>query len=89
MKYTQEELEIVNAIENNEAKEVPFDNKALQAMADETLEYLNEKKQISLNLKKIDLDFIKAKAKEIGIPYQSIIQALVHNYRENKIELKL
>ena len=89
MKYTDEELELLAVIEVNQPKTVNFDNEAIKTMAGDTLEYLNEKKQISINLKRSDLDFIKQRAKDIGISYQSIIQSLVHNYSTNKLELKL
>ena len=89
MKYTDEELELLDAIETQELEQVAFDNEALKAMAKDTLDYLNEKKQISINLKRADLDFIKQRASDIGISYQSIIQSLIHNYRTNKLELKL
>ena len=89
MKYTDEELELLDAIETQEPEQVTFDNEALKAMAKDTLDYLNEKKQISINLKRADLDFIKQRANDIGISYQSIIQSLIHNYRTNKLELKL
>jgi len=89
MTYTKEELELLDAIEEQEPTKVAFNNEEIKATAKETLDYLNEKKQISINLKKSDLDFIKQRAKDIGISYQNIIQALVHNYSTNKIELKL
>ena len=89
MKYTDEELELLESIEETRPESVSFDNDTLKAMAGDTLEYLNEKKQISINLKRSDLDFIKQRAKDIGISYQSIIQSLVHNYSTNKLELKL
>jgi len=40
-------------------------------------------------MKQADLDFIKQKANDIGISYQNIIQALVHNYANGKLELKI
>jgi len=89
MKYTDEELELLDAIETQKPEQVAFDNEVLKTMAKDTLDYLNEKKQISINLKRADLDFIKQRANDIGISYQSIIQSLIHNYRTNKLELKL
>jgi len=89
MKYTQEELELLDAVENETLTSVAVDNEALKMMASDTLSYLNEKKQISINLKRSDLDFIKQRAADIGISYQSIIQSLVHNYSTNKLELKI
>ncbi len=89
MKYTNEELELLNEIENSNIKSVPFDNEHLKEIAKDTLDYLNEKKQISINIKRSDLDYIKQRAKDIGISYQSIIQSLVHNYSNNKLKLEL
>ncbi len=89
MNYTQDEIELLEAIENDNIERVPYDNEALKQEASRTLEYLNEKKQISINLKRADLDYVKQRAKDIGISYQNIIQALVHNYRTHKLELKL
>jgi len=89
MKYTNEEQEILESIESGTAERVPFDSEAFSKMAEETLDYMNEKKQISINLKKSDLDYIKTKAREIGISYQNIIQTLVHNYVTNKVEIKI
>jgi len=89
MKYDEEELEILEAIENERVQTVAFDNTKIVKMASDTLEYMNEKKQISINLKRSDLDFIKQRASDIGISYQNIIQALVHNYSTNKLTLQL
>jgi len=89
MKYDEEELEILEAMENQTAQKVDFDDKEIVEMASSTLKYMNEKKQISINLKCSDLDFIKQRASDIGISYQNIIQALVHNYSTNKLKLQL
>ncbi|SFV69558.1 hypothetical protein MNB_SUP05-5-985 [hydrothermal vent metagenome] len=50
---------------------------------------LNAKKQTTIRFNVQDLAIIKAKAKLSGIGYQNIIQALVHNYANGKIDLKL
>jgi predicted DNA binding CopG/RHH family protein len=57
--------------------------------AKKTLEQLHQKKQISINMKKSDLEYIKQRANDIGISYQNIIQALVHNYATGKLKLQL
>jgi len=89
MKYTKDELEIVEAIENDNVEQVPFDNEQIKKMAQDTAKKINEKKQISINIKVSDLEFIKQRANDIGISYQNIIQALLHNYTTGKCELKL
>ena len=89
MKYDNEELELLHAIENNKVEKIDFNNEDIKQLASDTLSYLNEKKQISINLKRADLDFVKQRANDIGISYQSIIQSLVHNYRVNKLQLNI
>jgi len=89
MLYSSDELEILDAIENENIQSVAFDNDSIKQMAKETRQYNQEKKQISINLKKSDLDMVKQKAVNIGISYQNIIQALVHNYATNKISLNI
>jgi len=89
MDYTSEELELLEAIENGDVEKVDFDTEAIKAIAKQTKRYNQEKQQISINLKKADLDIIKQRAKNIGISYQNIIQALVHNYSHNKINLQI
>ncbi len=89
MDYSNEELELLDGIENSKMKSVPFDNDKIKQMAKETRLYNQEKKQISINLKRSDLDMIKQRAENIGISYQNIIQALIHNYTTNKISINI
>ena len=89
MKYDNEELEILEAIERDDVTSVDFDNDEIKKHAKETLNYLKQKKQISINMKQSDLDFIKQRANDIGISYQNIIQALVHNYATGKLKLSI
>jgi len=89
MKYDPEELEILEAIEGDKITSVDFDNKEIKKLSKETLAYLKQKKQISINMKQSDLDFIRQRADDIGISYQNIIQALVHNYDTGKLKLTI
>jgi len=89
MKYSDEELEILDAIENQNVEKVSFDNELIKSDARDFLHYLQQKKQISINMKQADLDFIKQRANDIGISYQNIIQALVNNYTTGKVQLTI
>ena len=48
-----------------------------------------KKKSVTIRFSIADLAAIKAKAKELNINYQNIIQALVHNFAIGKIKLDL
>jgi predicted DNA binding CopG/RHH family protein len=89
MKYDTDELELLDAIELEGVERIAFDNEKIKTMATNTLDYLKQKKQITINMKQSDLDFVKQRAKDIGISYQNIIQALIHNYAHGKVELKI
>ncbi|MDP2078653.1 MAG: hypothetical protein Q8N01_07970 [Sulfuricurvum sp.] len=89
MKYDTDELKLLDAIEHEEVESIAFDNEKIKTMATNTLDYLKQKKQITINMKQSDLDFVKQRAKDIGISYQNIIQALIHNYANGKVELKI
>jgi predicted DNA binding CopG/RHH family protein len=89
MKYDTDELELLDAIELEGVEHIAFNNEKIKTMATNTLDYLKQKKQITINMKQSDLDFVKQRAKDIGISYQNIIQALIHNYAHGKVELKI
>ena len=40
----------------------------------------NEKKSISLRLRKYDLEKLKERARKEGIPYQTLLSSLVHKF---------
>jgi predicted DNA binding CopG/RHH family protein len=48
---------------------------------------MNKKKAISIRLLESDLERIKAKSLSQGLPYQTLISALVHQYAIGKIKL--
>lgn len=60
----------------------------LQAAA-ERYRQLNTSKPITLRINQLDLIKIKAKAKRNNIPYQTLLGALVHDFAEDRKELKI
>jgi predicted DNA binding CopG/RHH family protein len=89
VKYDNDELELLEILESDKFQEEPFDNEQIKSRARHTLDYLKQKKQISIKVKQSDLDFIKQRANDIGISYQNIIQALIHNYSTGKLKLQV
>lgn len=76
----QEEKELLEEIERGEW--VPVENqkeerrKAIEAAKNT----LNKAKNINLRLSERDLQKIKAKAAEEGIPYQTLAGSIIHKY---------
>ena len=89
----KEEQQIIESLEKGEWTNIKGKRleKLQTFLSDAAKEALNLKKkqQISLNLERRDIMFVKEKANQTGIPYQKIISYLVKQYREGKITLHL
>lgn len=86
-----EELELLEEIERGEWIDMPIskEERGVYAQNAAYTKALQEKKQTTIRFSVNDLAIIKAKAKEMGIGYQNLIQTLVHNYAHDKIKLGL
>jgi len=79
-----EERELIEAIESNAHKSsksflTPERKKELQEMAKNTMNHVRKnKKQISIRLPDEDLKLLKIKAKKEGMPYQTLINSILH-----------
>ena len=89
--YDAEELTLLDEIENDEWQDAPLTQKEkeLYAQSAAYTKSLQEKKQTTIRFAVSDLAIIKARAKEMGIGYQNLIQTLVHNYAHDKTKLGL
>jgi len=89
--FDNEELELLEELERGEWIDSPISKEESKAYAQNAAytKALNEKKQTTIRFSVSDLVIIKARAKEMGIGYQNLIQTLVHNYAHDKIKLGL
>ena len=85
--FDQEELEILEALDNDQLKRSINVDEEIALAKKAAKEYLSKSKNITLRLNMMDLKGVKAKSKELGIPYQTIIGALVHQYVDGKVKL--
>ncbi len=84
--YDLEEIEILENIDNAKSVLQQKDKEKYAQYARYT-KSLHAKKPVTIRFSVTDLAAIKAKAKELNINYQNLIQALVHNYVSGKIKL--
>ena len=87
IKLDDEEQAILDSVEAGEWQSKDQINKRVA----ELQAYLKQekKKAVSVRLSENDLYELKRKSLENGIPYQNVIQILVHQYTSNKIHLEL
>jgi predicted DNA binding CopG/RHH family protein len=88
--YDAEELALLKEIENGEWVSTALTKEENDSYAQSAAytKSLQEKKQTTIRFAVSDLAIIKARAKEMGIGYQNLIQVLVHNYAHNKTKLE-
>ena len=79
------EQDILDSVENDEWQS-KGDIKVRLAELQSFLKH-EKKKAVSIRLSENDLYELKRKSLENGVPYQNIIQMLVHQYTSNKIHL--
>lgn len=89
LKLTREEREIEKAIEAGKYEEI--DNveelkKVYRIYAKNTLSKL---KNINIRLSTRDIEKLKTKAAESGMPYQTLAATLIHQYSNGKIKVTL
>lgn len=93
IKLDKYETEIEKALENGEyvsvsKKELRETKKMFEDAAKNYLK-LQKSKPITLRVKNENLLKFKAKAKNVGIPYQRIINTFIDLYANNKIRLAI
>lgn len=87
----EEEQAIEDAIERGEYESVvesESNRNIIEEAAKRHVE-LNSTKPITLRVKQTDIMKIKTKAARSGIPYQTLLNALVHDFAEGNRELTI
>ena len=88
MKYDQEEQEILTAYETGQmqlSKPSQREIAAIKAVASQTFK---KDKRITVRLYDHDFRGIQKKALQMGVPYQTLISAIIHRYVEGDLVAK-
>jgi predicted DNA binding CopG/RHH family protein len=76
----KEEERILASFENDEWVSVPNEKKKIAELQAAARNTLGRSKNINIRLSERDLMKIKAKASEKGIPYQTLVASILHQY---------
>jgi len=79
VKYTEEELELLEYMESN-PKSVPHVKEEIEKITNMVKEGVQTRQQVNFRLNKNDLDKLKSKALVDGIPYQTLLNSIVHKF---------
>ena len=78
--YTDEELEIVDYIETQNPKSVDNMSEKLDKIKLAVTTKYTKRKAINLKVLESDIEGFKSKALEEGMPYQTLINSILHKY---------
>lgn len=87
-KLSAEENAIIDYVESNTAASIDDVENEKKRYMHIAREQLGKKKAISIRLLESDIERIKAKSVSQGLPYQTLISSLVHQYASGKIKLE-
>lgn len=80
IKLDKEEQEILEAIESGEWKSVRPTKSQLDYYAEIARNTLRKDQRMNIRISKMDLNRLKAKAAEEGMPYQTLVASVLHKY---------
>ena len=88
MKYDKEEKEILDAYESGKMKPSTPSKKEIERIKAAAKSTFRKDKRITIRLYDHDYKGIQKKAMEMGIPYQTLISGILHQYIEGDLVSK-
>jgi len=78
--YSKEELEIVDYIENQSPQSVSNVKEEIEKIKEIVTNKYKKRKAINIKMLESDIEALKSKALQEGIPYQTLINSVIHKY---------
>ena len=88
LKLTSEENTIIDYVESNNAPSINNLKNEKDRYQQIAIAHMSKKKAINIRLLESDIERIKAKSLSQGLPYQTLIGSLIHQYANDKIKLE-
>jgi predicted DNA binding CopG/RHH family protein len=78
--HDDEERNLITAYESGEFRPVKDQQSAKQAVVQAARRYMRKDAHVNIRLSTADLEMLKRRAAEEGLPYQSLIASVLHKY---------
>jgi len=82
------ELGLMESLHSQEWLSVPEIENEKKRYQNIAISTIKDMQAIEINIKKEDIETIQKRSSEIGIPFQTLLSALIHNFATGKIKLK-
>jgi predicted DNA binding CopG/RHH family protein len=87
--YEQEIEDSIDESADPKPSLTPELKKHYEEAASKTLQQIRKSKPITLRVNAGDLAKVKARAQKAGLPYQTLLSSLIHNYAEGQVKIEL
>jgi len=81
-----EEKDLLESIEKDEWKSAKNKNQLIKELQETATNTMLKDQRMNIRIGKRDLDGIKEKALEEGIPYQTLVASIIHKYVNGKLK---
>ena len=85
MKLDQEEKGILNALEKSTLRSITPTKQEMDAIKAAATNTMKKDRRVTIRLYDHDLKGIQKKAMEKGMPYQTLISSMIHQYVEGEL----
>jgi len=83
-----EEQELLESLESDEWESVPNLADEILAHKETAKNTLRKDKRINIRLSSNDLEALKTNAVELGLPYQTLVSSILHQYASGRLVQK-
>lgn len=80
-----EEREILDKFERDELKSAPGAKREMEAARQAARNTFNKTRRVSLRVTERDFNLAHARAREEGIPYQTLLSSVIHKYLTGRL----
>lgn len=81
----REEIEILEQYERGEFKSAPDMKQAVQWAREAARNTFNKTKRVNLRVTERDFNLAHTRAREEGIPYQTLLSSVIHKYLSGRL----
>ena len=88
MKFDEKEKKLIESIEKGEWESITNLQKEIEKSKQLAKTTLRKDQRMNIRISKKDLNALKIRAIEEGIPYQTLVSRIIHKYLSNTFEEK-
>ena len=85
---SKEEREILDLVERDELVPVPDVDRQIEFARQAARNTFNKTKRVNLRVTERDFNLAHARAREEGIPYQTLLSSVIHKYLSGRLTEK-